>query len=247
MLEHATSSDVPPSMDVCTSKVVTKHLARLSATRSLATVKLATVGNMNDYYPSSVPSVAAERRSMLSISMDSIECESRDLCIQHSLKATITGTQPCKRMSKDPHIVQDSDQISPALHPNTSKDQNRTRTLTENRSPSAASPVSAGLSQLPTLLRSLLKKCSSTTNGSYQLADDKHYIPTRAEPVLLQLSYFDGRPGLTNDSARKSLLTKNSVLGNVKSSGLPQNRPGKTPYRARVLQSFEAIWKGFGK
>lgn len=228
--ECATVTDVPHYIDVCKLNVVVEDLNRSLEVRSSATTQLASIVKMNDYYPTSISPVAAEQRSILSISMDSIECKSKDTADRHS---------PTGIRFEQPPTVQERGQVSAALH--------------QSSPPSAStSSISTGLSKLPRLFRSLLKKCSPTTTGSYRLVHNDHCVMATAEPILLQLSYVDGRRGLVDDNARKSLMQK-SILANVKldvhnnSSGLPKSRPEKVSYRKRVFQPFEAIWKGVDK
>ena len=228
--EYATATDVPHHINVCKLNVVAKDLNRSFEVRSSTTTKLASIPKMNDYYPTSISSGAAEQRSMLSISMDSIESKSKDTVDRHS---------PAGIIPQQPPIVQEMRQVSALLHPSSPP-------------PAPRSPVSTGLSKLPRLFRSLLKKCSPTTTGSYQLVHNDHLLMATAEPILLQLTYLDGRRGLVDDNARKPLMQK-SMLANVKfgvhdsSSGLPKDRPDKLSYRKRLFQPFEAIWKGIDK
>ena len=228
--EYATVTDVPHHIDVCKLNAVVEDLNRFVEVRSSATTKRASIVKMNDYYPTSISSVAAEQRSMMSISMDSIECKSKDTADQHSLTGIIPKQAP---------VVQAIRQVSAPLHQSSPP-------------PAPTSPISIGLSKLPKLFRSLLKKCSPTTTGSYQLIHNDDYVMATAEPILLQLAYLDGRRGLVDEKARKSLMQK-SILANIKlgvhssSPRLPKDRPDKLSYRKRVFQPFEAIWKGVDK
>jgi hypothetical protein len=215
-------------METCKLHVLDDDLNRSTEVRSSAITKRASIAKMNDYYPTRLPSVASEQRSMSSISMDSIENKSKNAFNRHSSTATLF---------EDPLIVRERDQASVPLHQS-------------SLPPAPPSPIPTGLSQLPKLFRSLLKKCSPRSTGSYQLVHNAHHLMNVAEPILLQLSYLDGRRGLVDDNARKALMEK-PTPANIKltvhsnSSGSPKSRADKLSYRKRVFQPFEAIWKSF--